>query len=193
MKTDHRIIYEIVEENSKVLDLGSGSGELLEILMEGKGVNAHAIEKDEKMIYQCVEKGINVFHGDFEEPLEDYPDDTFDYVILNQSLQEVQNLLFVLEESLRVGRKVIIGFPNFANLRARAALFFKGRSPVTRALPYQWYDTPNLRFLSISDFRVFCVQKKIKVVNEYCFRKKKIIKFLPNIFAENAVFLLEKE
>ncbi len=106
---------------------------------------------------------MNVFHGDIDSGLSEYPDRSFDYVILNQSLQQVRHVEPVLEDSLRVGKKVIVGFPNFAHYSARLQLFFKGRAPVTASLPYQWYETPNLHFLSISDFFAFCREKGITI------------------------------
>jgi len=133
---------------------------------------------------------LSVFHDDIENSLQEYPDDSFDYVILNQSMQEVKKVDCVIGESLRIGRKVIIGFPNFAHFKSRIMLFFQGKSPVTKSLPYLWLDTPNVRFLSITDFKDFCARKNIRIVEAHYLGEKTIVRFLPNIFALNAIFVL---
>ena len=190
IRLDHRIIYNIVEPGSKVLDLGCGDGELLAFLVREKNVKAQGIELNEEAIYQCVEKGLSVFHGDIESGLSGYPDDCFDYVILNQSMQEVKKIDYVMREALRIGKKVIVGFSNFAYLAARVRLFFKGKVPITVSLPYSWHNTPNVHFLSISDFSDFCKEKDIKILKKFYLGRRKTIKFLPNLFALNAIFLI---
>lgn len=190
IRLDHRIIYNIVESGSKVLDLGCGDGELLSFLVKEKNVKAQGIELSEEAIYQCVEKGLSVFHGDIESGLSGYPDDCFDYVILNQSMQEVKKIDYVMREALRIGKKVIVGFSNFAYLTARVRIFFKGKAPITVSLPYSWHNTPNVHFLSISDFDDFCAEKGIKILKRFCLGKRKTVKLLPNLFALNAIFLI---
>ena len=189
---DYKIILEIVEPNSKVLDLGCGNGELIFLLAKGKNAKVQGIELDEQSIYKCVEKGLSVFHSDIDSGLPDYPDKSFDYVILNQSLQETKKADFVLDEALRVGQNVIVGFPNFAFIEARWSLFFGGKAPIIDSLPHHWYDTPNKHFLSIKDFKNFCKDKKIEVLNAYYLGRKKIVKLWPNLFALNAIFVLTK-
>lgn len=191
-RLDHKVIYGIVEPGSRVLDLGCGEGDLLYLLSKGKGIKAQGIELREDAIYKCVEKGLSVFHGDIDSGLTEYPDKSFDYVILNQSMQEVRKVDFVIDEALRVGGKVIVGFPNFAYWRARLRLFLKGKTPVTYSLPYRWYNTPNLHFLSISDFKEFCSEKGISIVEEHYLGKITAADFLPNLFALNAVFVITK-
>ncbi len=129
---------------------------------------------------------------DIDSGLADYKDKSFDYVILNQSLQQVRNLEKVLNDALRVGKKVIVGFPNFAYYKARFQMFFKGRAPVTLALPYEWYNTPNLHFLSILDFKEYCKTKGIKIEKAYYIGKKRLVRILPNFFAQVGIFLIKR-
>ena len=190
---DHRAILELVKEGSTVLDLGCGSGELLYILIKEKKVRGQGIEIDNNEIYKCVSRGLNVFHGDIDSGLAEYKDKSFDYVILNQSLQQVKHLDTVLKDALRVGRKVIAGFPNFAQYRSRMQIFFRGKSPVTDALPYQWYETPNLHFLSILDFINYCRIKGVRIEKEVYLGLKRRVWALPNLFAYVGIFLISKE
>ncbi|MCQ9205049.1 MAG: methionine biosynthesis protein MetW [Omnitrophica bacterium] len=191
-RLDHKIIYSIIEPKSRVLDLGCGDGELLAKLVEGKNIKAQGIELNNKAIYKCVERGLNVSHSNVDDGLKGYPDKSFDYVILNQSMQEAKKVDYVMKEALRVGKKVVVGFPNFAYLTARLRVFFKGKVPITPSLPYHWYSTPNLHFLSISDFRSFCLEKKITIIKAYYLGEKKAIQILPNLFALNAIFIISR-
>ncbi len=190
MSLEHKVIYSIIEKGSRVLDLGCGKGELLYPLVRDKLIRAQGIELDDKAIQECVKKGLSVFHDDIESSLNEFPDNSFDYVILNQSMQQVKKVGDVIHESLRIGRKVIVGFPNFAYFRSRFMLFFRGKSPITGSLPYLWYDTPNVRFLSITDFKHFCNEKKIQIVEAHYLAEKKEIRFCPNLLALNAIIVL---
>jgi len=183
---------EMIEPNSHVLDLGCGDGELLSLLMKQKCCRAAGIEIDEKEIYKCVEKGVSVSHGDIDSGLTDYSDKRFDYVILNESLQEVLNPEKVIAEALRVGKKAIVGIPNFCNLSARLQIFFFGKVPVTEGLPYKWYNTPNLRFLSIKDFRDFCAERSITIERECAFAVKGKVAFAHNLLSDTSIFLISK-
>ncbi len=192
IRQEHQYILELIEPNSHVLDLGCGDGELLSLLIEKKNCRATGIEIDEKSIYKCVERGVTVSHGDIDSGLSDYSDKRFDYVILNESLQEILSPEKVILEALRVGKKVIVGIPNFCNLSARLQIFFLGRVPVTKGLPYKWYNTPNLRFLSIKDFRDFCQERSIVIDQERSIGSHGEVYIWRNLFAYIAIFQIHK-
>jgi methionine biosynthesis protein MetW len=187
---DHQIIVEIIGQSSSVLDLGCGDGELLAILVREKNVKAQGIEIDDKAIFDCVARGLSVFHDDIDSGLSDYEDKSFDFVILNQSFQQVKKPDAVLKEALRVGKKVIIGIPNFAHFNARFQIFFRGRTPVTGALPYEWHDTPNLHFLSILDFMNYCKKRNMTIEEAYFIGSKRKVKLFPNLFAQTGIFVI---
>jgi methionine biosynthesis protein MetW len=192
LRLDHKIIYSIIDEGARVLDLGCGEGDLLYLLAHDKHVVAQGIEMDDKAIQECVKKGLSVFHDNIMSGLSEYPDASFDFVILNQSMEEVTNVDDVIREALRIGRKAIVGFPNFAYIKSRWMMFFKGRAPITKSLPYSWFDTPNVRFLSILDFKEFCDEKWIKILDAHYLGVTHEVKFLPNLMALNAIFVLTK-
>jgi methionine biosynthesis protein MetW len=194
MKTDLRldnlVVFDFIKPGSSVLDLGCGDGELLAALAKEKRCKVQGIEIDEQAIYKCVAKGISVLHGDIDTDLLDYGDRSFDYVVLNQSFQQVKKPDGVLRESLRVGKEVVVSFPNFVHYSARVQLFFRGRTPVTPSLPYEWHDTPNLHFLSIRDFEAYCRQRHVKVKATAFVGKTRRVRFLPNLFALVGIFVL---
>jgi len=184
-------IASLIETNSKVLDLGCGEGDLLNYLIQTKSVNGQGVEIKEEAVYCCVEKGLTVFHADIESGLDAYPDNSFDYIIMHNSMQEVKNTHLIIEECFRASKKLILGFPNFAHIQARLSLML-GFSPMAKHLPYQWYNTPNIRFLSIKDFRTFCAKKDYEIINNFAFSKNKELHFLSNLFAQTAVFMISK-
>jgi methionine biosynthesis protein MetW len=190
IQLDYQVITSLVQPGARVLDLGCGDGELLAHLARARAAKVQGVELDEQSIYKCVAKGLSVFHSDIDSGLAGYPDQSFDVVILNESIQQVKKVDYVLEEALRVGRRVIVGFPNFAHYRVRWGLLFNGRSPTTPNLPFQWHNTPNLRFLSISDFHHYCMERGIKVLKAYYLGKKKALHVLPNLRAFNAIFVI---
>ncbi len=192
IRLDHRAILDLVGKGTQVLDLGCGNGELLYLLIKEKDCHGQGIEIDEQSIYNCVARGLNVLHGDIDSGLAEYRDKSFDYVILNQSLQQIKHFDSVLSDALRVGQKVIAGFPNFAYYKSRIQLFFLGRSPVTKSLPYSWYESPNLHFFSISDFRKYCRFRNIRIESAKFIGEKKIVRFSPNVFAQTGIFLISK-
>ena len=192
IRLDHKYIIDMIEPNSHVLDLGCGDGTLLDLLIKNKNCRATGIEIDEKEIYKCVERGVTVSHGDIDSGLEDYSDKRFDYVILNESLQEILSPEKVIAEALRVGKRVIVGIPNFCNLSARLQILLFGQVPVTVGLPYKWYNTPNIRFLSIKDFRYFCNERGITIERERALGIKGEIYIKRNLFAYSAIFLIKK-
>ena len=166
-RSDYAIIGEIVERGAKVLDLGCGEGELLEWLAAKKGVDARGVELSGLKVQRAIARGVSVYQGDIDEGLADYPSQAFDYVILSQTLQETRHPLRVLQEMLRVGRRVIVAFPNFGHWRVRLSMLLSGRAPRTRLFPYDWYDSPNIHFLTVHDFEELAQRERLKVERRY--------------------------
>ena len=190
IKIENKIILGWVKEGASVLDLGCGDGNLLKLLMAKKQVRAQGVEVSEDAIHRCVALGLSVFQQDIDTGLSEYADNSFDYVILNQTLQQVRKPDFALREALRVGKGVIVGFPNFVHISAGLQIL-KGKVPVTKALPYELYDTPNLHFLGISDFKEYCKKRNIQIEKSASITKKGKAKLFPNLLGEIGLFLLK--
>jgi methionine biosynthesis protein MetW len=195
-RIDYSVILDLVPQGTKVLDLGCGDGSLLAELVRTKRVTGRGIEISEEGVGACIAKGLTVLQGDIDEGLRDYPDRSFDYVILNQTIQAVKKPDMVLSEMLRVGKKGVVGIPNFAFWRMRLYLMFNGRMPKTEFLPYEWYNTPNIHFCSLLDFDEYCGKSAIVVERRVYLstdRGGRVLKGArPNLFAESAVFLLSR-
>jgi methionine biosynthesis protein MetW len=191
-RSDFRIIGELIEPGSRVLDLGCGEGELLHWLAEHKNVQARGVELDATKVRKAIARGVMVYQGDFEQGLSDYPDAAFDYVILSQTLQQTFQPLRVLTEMLRVGKRAIVAFPNFAHWRMRWAHLASGRTPRTTQFPYDWYDSPNIHFLSIFDFEALARKQGWRIDTKLFLSGDKRITFRPNLLGEEAVFLLRR-
>lgn len=191
-RSDYAIIGELVRPNSRVLDLGCGEGELLAWLAANKKVQARGIELSGARVRKAIARGVSVFHGDLLEALVDYPDNAFDYVILSQTLQETSEPLRVLREMMRTGREAIVAFPNFGHWTVRLAHLMTGRSPRTRLFPYDWYDSPNIHFLTVTDFRSLVAQEGWIAERQIFLAGRRRVPFLPNLLAETAVFLIRR-
>lgn len=191
-RSDYAIIGEWIEQGARVLDLGCGEGELLEWLAENKQVEARGIEIDSRKVQRAIARGVSVYHGDIDQGLSDYPDESFDYIILSQTLQETRRPLHVLREMLRVGRRAIVAFPNYGHWSVRLSLLVRGRAPVTRCFPYQWYDSPNIHFLTIRDFQELARREAWTIEREIFLSGHYSGRLLANLLAEVGVFLIRK-
>lgn len=196
MRADLKLIASWIEPGSRALDLGCGSGDLLDALKK-KGVTSSGIEIQEHKAARCIARGLSVIHGDIDEEVRDYPDQAFDYVVLSQTLQQVRSPDRLIAEMLRIGRRGVVSFPNFSHYDNRCQLFFKGRAPVSRELPYDWFDTPNIRVITIKDFRRFCDRFGFRVARQAALGRGGLelagrsVRLLPNLLAAYGVFLLE--
>ena len=184
MKKEFNIIANLVEKKSKVLDVGCGDGELMKYINENITNDIRGLEISKNNVQKCIEKGLTVIEGNAEKDLKQFPDLSFDYVILSQTLQAFLDPENVINELLRIGKKAIVTIPNFGYWKVRIHLLFQGTMPVTKSLPNEWYDTPNLHMCTIKDFVNFCNKKKIKINSSNLNIK--------NLFSELGIFLIEK-
>lgn len=196
MRYDLQIIASWIEPGSKVIDLGCGEGDLLQHLIALKGVQGTGIEINEEKVARCIEKGLSVLQGDINAEVHDYTEGSFDYVILSQTLQQVYEPDHLIRAMLRIGQKGIVSFPNFSHWQIRLQLLFTGYAPVSRQLPYQWFDTPNIRVITLKDFRKFVHGVGLTVLREAAIdthtqdRYGSIVRFLPNLRATYGIFMI---
>jgi len=198
MKQEFKIIANLIEKNTRVLDVGCGDGTLMEFLKNNKEIDIRGIEISKNKVQNCIGKGLTVIEGDAEKDLIQFPDHSFDYVILSQTLQAFLNPEQVISELLRVGKKAIVTIPNFGYWKLRLHLLIKGTMPVTRTLPDEWYNTPNIHMCTIKDFFNFCKDRKIHLYKSIALQNLKSSKInnsnigLKNLSAVLGIFLLEK-
>ncbi|MBU8902819.1 MAG: methionine biosynthesis protein MetW [Victivallales bacterium] len=192
-RPDILTINKIIPPDCRVLDLGCGNGVFLKLLELEKNVRGLGIELSQDKIMESIATGISVIHGDLNNKLDFADDYSFDYVVVSNTLQEVKRPDHLLQEVVRVGKKALVSFINFANIKTRSQLFLKGTMPESKNLPYHWYDTPNIHLATIRDFRDLCSSLNIKIIKEIPLGKNNFLaKSLPNLFAANCVFEITK-
>ncbi|HSP67659.1 MAG TPA: methionine biosynthesis protein MetW [Bryobacteraceae bacterium] len=187
-RRDFAIIGELIEPRTRVLDLGCGEGELLAWLKENKQVDGRGVEMEGARVQKAISRGASVYQGDLESAVEDYPDQAFDYVVLSQTLQETRYPLRVLNGMLRVGKRAVVAFPNFGHYSVRLAWLLSGRAPRTDLFPYDWFDSPNIHFLTVLDFEALVEKQGWKVERRIFVAGERQVTWMPNLMAEIAVF-----
>ena len=197
MKKEFKVISEIIDNNSKVLDVGCGDGALMKYLSENKTSNIRGLEISKESVQNCLSKGLTVIEGNAENDLKQFPNHSFDFVILSQTLQAFLNPEIVLSELMRVGRKTIVTIPNFGHWKVRFHLLFNGTMPVTDNLPNEWYNTPNLHMCTIRDFFNYCRKRNIKIFKSLALGKDKTSEIttsnlgIKNLSSHLGIFLIE--
>jgi methionine biosynthesis protein MetW len=191
-RSDYAIIGELVEPQTRVLDLGCGEGELLAWLKENKQVDARGVEMTGARVQKAIARGVSVYQGDLESALDDYPEHAFDYAILSQTLQETRDPLHVLKGMLRIANRAIVAFPNFGHWRVRLSHLWSGRAPQTELFPHDWYDSPNIHFLTVLDFEALVEKQNWRVERRIFLSSNREVRLFPNLTAEVAVFLVSR-
>jgi methionine biosynthesis protein MetW len=196
MKIEFKIISNLIPNQARILDVGCGDGSLMQSLIQEKNIDARGIELEEENVKKCISKGLSVIEGNAENELGQFPDKSFDFVILSQTLQAFYNPENVLDHLLRIGKYVIVSIPNFGYWKVRTSLLFFGRMPVTKSLPNTWYNTPNLHMCTIKDFYEFCGNKNIKIEKIIGINDEKISSInrlnleMKNLLSEVGIFLI---
>ncbi len=194
MRADLRIISELVRPGARVLDLGCGTGDLLAWLQANKSVNGYGLEIDPAKITICLEKGVNVIEQDLDEGLANFPSDSFDMVVMTETLQSVREPDLMLDEMLRIGHECVVTFPNFGHWRCRAQILFRGRMPVARHIPHTWYNTPNIHLCTFDDFEQLCRDKSLRIIQRFVVDARHVnrpmINRFPNFFGTYAFYRL---
>ena len=197
MKQEFKVIAQIIQNNKKVLDVGCGDGALMEYLKKNQKNNVRGLEPKKDLVQECISKGLSVIEGDAEKDLIQFPEKSFDYVVLSQTLQAFLYPEKVLNQLLRIGKQTIVTIPNFGYWKIRLHLLFKGTMPVTKNIPYDWHNTPNLHMCTIQDFVNFCNKKDIKIDKSMCLTNEKISEITKmnmqykNIFSQLGIFLIQ--
>ena len=199
IRYDLQMVASWIPEGASVLGLGCGDGMLMHYLKKHKHAVCTGIDIDEASVASCITKGVTVLQGDVNEEVKDYPDNAFDYVILAQTLQQIYDPAPLIREMLRVGRKSVVSFPNFSHWRVRLMLLLTGHAPVTPQLPYQWHDTPNIRVITLADFRRYARQVGFRILKEVAIhtdrqvKSGRVVTFWPDLFATYGLYLIAKQ
>ena len=187
-RADYQAIANWIKPNTGVLDLGCGDGTLLRFLHETRAVRGYGVEISDENVLACVKNGVNVIQGDLERGLSGFDANSFDYVVLSQTLQAMRHTENILLEMLRVGREIVVTFPNFGYWRARWQLTFGGHMPVSPELPYEWYDTPNVHLCTLKDFEDFCATREVRILQRLVLTDNREVSVLPNLLGSLAVY-----
>ncbi len=194
---NYEVVTDIIPENAKVLDLGCGDGTLFSKLIKEKNVTGVGVEINKDEVIKALDKGVAVIQGDIDKGLKQFPDKSFDYAILNQTLQSTEKPNLVMDEMLRTAKKAIVSFPNFAYWKVRFYLFFKGKMPKSKSLPYEWYNTPNIHLMTVNDFFEFCKKRNIKILKSVYLTRNKarsgiLVRTITNFFSEEVIFVVSR-
>lgn len=197
LRLNYSIITKLIDKGTKVLDLGCGEGDLLAQLLEEKSVKGIGIEINQNSVISALEKGLSIIQGDLDEGLKGFKDKEYDFAILNQTLQSTEKPDYVIDEMLRVSKNAIVSFPNFAYWKVRFYLFFTGRMPKSKVLPFEWYDTPNIHLLTVNDFYEFCKKREIRILQSIFMTKANVkrnffTRLFSNFFTEEVIFVISK-